>query len=96
MTRYLSLLTFTDKGIANIDKTCARAKSFRDAIKKAGGKLIATYWSLGEFDGAVIFEVPDESTGTQLLLSLAKLGNVRTRTLRVYNETEFQSVLAQL
>jgi uncharacterized protein with GYD domain len=96
MIRYLSLLSFTEKGIAGVDQTCKRAAAFRATVKKAGGKVLSTFWSVGAWDGAIIFEAPDETTGTRLLLSLGKLGNVRTQTLRVYNETEFQDILAQM
>lgn len=96
MIRYLSLLTFTEKGIANVGQTCQRAANFRKMVEAAGGRMVATYWSLGEFDGAIIFEAPDEATGTSLLLNLVKLGNVRTSTLRVFDESEFQSVVSAL
>lgn len=96
MVRYLSLLSFTDQGIRTIDKTGERAGRFRAAVEAAGGKLTALYWAVGEFDGAFVIEVPDDATATRLLLALGKLGNVRTRTLRVYNESEFQAVLGKM
>jgi len=89
MTRCLALLSFTDQGIRNIRQSGQRAASFRKSVEKAGGKVLAQYWALGEADGCVIFEAPDEETSGALLLALAQAGNVRTRTLRVYDEHEF-------
>jgi len=94
MVRYLSLMSFTDQGIRAVDQSCERAKKFRAAVEAAGGKVLSLYWAVGEFDGTFVFEAPDEATATRLLLSLAKLGNVRTRSLRVYDDSEFQAVLA--
>ncbi|MEZ6063315.1 MAG: GYD domain-containing protein [Planctomycetaceae bacterium] len=93
MVRYLSLMSFTEQGIGAIEQSAERAKKFRAAVKKAGGKLQSVYWAVGAYDGAFVLEAPDESTATRLLLALAKLGNVRTQTLRIYDESEFQTVL---
>jgi uncharacterized protein with GYD domain len=46
-------------------------------------------------DGCIVFEAPDETTAAALLLSLGKQGHVRTRSLRIYNDREFQEVLSK-
>lgn len=93
MIRYLSLLNFTDQGIRDIDDSVKRAETFRQAVEAAGGKLVSQYWSTGDADGCIVFEAPNEKAGASLLLSLAKKGNVRTRTIRVFDLQEFQDVL---
>ena len=94
MTRYLSLLTFTEKGVHDIGQTRQRAAQFRSSVEQAGGSVVFQYWAVGEADGCLVFEVPDEEKGASLLLKLAGLGNVRTRTMRVYDETEFARIVA--
>jgi uncharacterized protein with GYD domain len=94
MTRFLSLLSFTEQGIRSVKQTVKRANDFRAKVEAAGGKVLSQYWALGDADGCVIFEAPDEATGASLLLALSQLGNVRTRTLTIYNEQEFAKVLA--
>ncbi len=93
MTRYLSLLSFDKQGVENVSHSPARAKEFRTNVEAVGGKVIEQYWALGQYDGAVIFEAPDEETATSLLLKLDQKGNVRTQTMRIYNEQEFTSIL---
>lgn len=93
MTRYLTLINFTDQGIRDVSHSIQRASSFGQSVKAAGGKLLSLYWSVGEADGCVIFEAPNEQTAASLLLSLAKDGNVRTRTMRIFDTQEFQEVL---
>jgi uncharacterized protein with GYD domain len=96
MVRYLSLLTFTEQGIRDVEKTVARAKSFESDVKSAGGKVVAQYWATGEADGCVVFEAPDAETATSLLLALGKKGNVRTRTLQVWSADELQAAMRKM
>lgn len=93
MIRNLSLISLTDVGVKSVKNSIERAATFRSAVDAAGGKVVAQYWSLGDKDGAVVFEVPDEATGTSLLLKLAGEGFVRTHTLRIFNEDEFRGIL---
>ena len=96
MTRYLSLISFTDQGITNVENSVQRASSFCDAVKSAGGQVIQQFWAIGEYDGAVIFEAPDDETAAALLLKLGQDGNVRTHSLRVYEQSEFESLAKSL
>ena len=92
MPRYLSLIQFTEQGIKAVDKSTERAGSFCSAVSAAGGNVESTFWSLGEFDGAVVFQAPDEKTATRLLLQLGQQGNVRTRTMQIFDATEFAAL----
>ena len=93
MIRYLTLIQFTDQGARNVDDSLQRASAFGQSVSDAGGKLLSQTWTVGQYDGCVIFEVPDDSTGTALLVKLAKDGNVRTQTMRCYDNQEFANVL---
>jgi len=94
MARFLSLLQFTEQGIKAIDKSTQREERFASAVQAAGGKVEAAYWALGEFDGAIVFSAPDEKTATRLLVQLGKEGNVRTKTVQVFNASEFAAIAA--
>jgi uncharacterized protein with GYD domain len=96
MMRFLSLLTFTDQGMQHIEASPRRAADFRATVEKAGGRLVAQYWAVGEIDGCIVFEAPDENTAASLLLKLGSMGNVRPRTMRVYDEKEFASLLGTI
>jgi len=93
MIRYLTLIQFTDQGARNVDKSLDRASDFGKSVGDAGGKLISQTWTVGQYDGCVIFEAPDETTGTSLLIKLAKDGNVRTETMRCYDNQEFANIV---
>jgi uncharacterized protein with GYD domain len=95
MVRFLALLTFTEKGLHEVQQSCKRADEFRAAVENAKGNVIAQYWAVGDVDGCVVFEVPDEEVAAALLLRLGRAGNVRTRSLRVYNEQEFGRIVTK-
>ena len=94
MVRYLALIELTDKGVHEMAGSVARAAAFCSEVESAGGKVTAQYWAIGQVDGAVIFEAPDDGTAARLLLSLAHGGFVRTQSSRLFNADEFQSVIA--
>lgn len=93
MIRYPALIQFTDQGARNVDKSLDRAADFGKSVSDVGGKLISQTWTVGQYDGCVIFEAPDETTGAALLVKLAKDGNVRTQTMRCYDNEEFESIV---
>ena len=96
MATYVLLLNFTDQGVRNVKDTTKRAEAFKSIADKAGGKVKEVYWTLGQYDGVLIFEAPDEATATALGLSLGSLGNVRTQTLRAFSAEEIGRILAKM
>ena len=51
------------------------------------------YWTVGPYDMVTIFEAPDDEALSAHLLEIGSLGNVRTTTLRAYNEEELSGIL---
>lgn len=95
MATYFTLINFTPQGLQNIHESPHRATAFKVAAKKAGVKVTHIFWTLGEFDGAILFEARDDAAATGLMLSLAGLGNVHTKTLRAFNAAEFSEIVAK-
>jgi|SRR6266540_1978184 len=96
MPSYLSLINWTDQGIRNVKDSPQRYDAFKQAVQAAGGRVIFLYLTMGEYDLATVFEVPDDETATRLLLSVAALGSVRTTTLKAFTEDEFRRFVAAL
>ena len=92
MTRYLTLLRFTDQGSKNIKDSASRAHAFKDEATKAGVNVECQYWTIGEYDGALVLSADDESKILKVLIALAAKGNVRTETLRVFDEAGFSAL----
>ena len=96
MATFVSTIKFTDQGIRAIDETTKRASALKSAARKLGVKVKEIYWTLGDYDGLLLFDAPDDETATALLLHLGKLGNVHTTTARAFTSAEMKQVLAKL
>lgn len=95
MIRYVTLLRFTEQGVKNLNKSTARAGTFREAAVKAGVKVETQYWTAGAYDGVLILSAEDENDALRCLAALAAAGNVRTETLRAFNAKEFEAIAAR-
>ena len=89
------LANFTEQGIKGIKDSPQRAKAFRELAKKHAVTVRELYWTVGRYDLVTIVEGTDEAI-TAVLLSVAKLGNVRTETLRGMDEETFKRVLEKV
>jgi uncharacterized protein with GYD domain len=96
MATFITTLHFTEQGIKAVRDTCERAAAFKATAKKLGVKVTGTYWTLGAFDGLIVFEAPDEETLTAALLHLGSLGNIKTQTARAFGDAEMQKILGLL
>lgn len=92
MPTYVALSTYTQQGVQNVKESPKRLDAFKDALKKAGGELKSFYLTMGRYDLIVTFELPDDEAAAKVALSLAKLGNIRTETLRAFTEDEFRKI----
>jgi uncharacterized protein with GYD domain len=96
MPAYVVLYRWTDQGVKNVKDTVLRAREFTAAVEKAGGKITSIYWTQGRYDLVAISELPNEDTAMTLSLSLSKLGNVRTETLRAFNAEDMERILKKM
>jgi uncharacterized protein with GYD domain len=93
MATYIALIDFTRQGVDAVHETTRRAAAFKRQAKKHGVKVRSVYWTLGSHDGVLIFEAPDADSAAAALLELARAGNVRTETLRAFDEGGIGKVL---
>lgn len=96
MLAYVVLYRWTDQGVRNAKESVARARDFSAAVEKAGGKVGKIYWTQGRYDLVAVAEFPNEETAMILSLTLSKLGNVRTETLRAFSAEEMESILKKV
>lgn len=96
MATFVSTIKFTEQGIKAIGETTKRAAAFKSAAKKTGVKVKDVYWTLGAYDGLLVFDAPDEETATALLLLLGAEGNVHTTTARAFTAAEMDAILTKV
>ena len=95
MATYLVLINFTEQGVQKFKDTRKRAAAFRATAEKAGVTVREQLWALGPYDGALVLEAEDDAAVTGVMLSLASLGNVKTQTLRAFEEEEMDEILGR-
>lgn len=95
MATYITTIKFTEQGLTNINETTKRAAALKISAKKLGVKVTDIYWTLGDHDGVLIIEAPDDETATALLLDLGAAGNVNTTTVRAFTAAEMDKILAR-
>ncbi len=96
MATFITNIKFTQQGIKGIDETTRRAAALKVSAKKMGVKITDVYWTLGDHDGVLIFEAPDDQTAAKLLFHLGSMGNVHTTTTRAFTAAEMDKILTNV
>jgi uncharacterized protein with GYD domain len=89
---FVVLGNWTDQGIRNIHETPKRAKTTHDMVKKAGGNM-QLFYTLGKYDFLAIVEVPKDDDLMAILLCLGSMGNIRTRTMKAWKESDAAKII---
>jgi len=96
MATFISLVNFTQQGLAKIKQSPDRLEITRQMFASMGAELKAFYLVMGRYDAVIISEAPDEETVLKLLLAVGSAGAIRTETLRAWPEKEYQAIIASL
>jgi uncharacterized protein with GYD domain len=95
MPSYVVLMNWTEQGAKNSMDTLERARAFDDMVEKVGGKVREHVYTLGEYDIVMVTEFPNDEAGAEVLLQLATLGNVHTKTLRAFTDDELAGIIGR-
>jgi uncharacterized protein with GYD domain len=93
---YILLMNLTEQGAKNIKAAGKRVEAAEKVFAAMGGKLLGMYAVMGEYDYVAIGEIPNDEAAMSFLLSLASLGNVKTKTLRAFPQKEFVKIVKKL
>ena len=92
--RYIRLYNFTDQGIRTIREWPQRLEAARRVGDGAGAGQI--YLTMGQYDLVSIGEAASDEEYAANTLALGTVGNVRTTTLRAFNEEEAKAIIASM
>jgi uncharacterized protein with GYD domain len=95
MATYVVLLNWTDQGIKTAKDSPSRADAANEMFSGLGVKLTEVYWTLGQYDVVSVVEAPDDESMTAAMLAVGAQGNVRSTTLRAFDRSEFEGILAK-
>jgi uncharacterized protein with GYD domain len=96
MARYMMLFRYTAQGIKGIKEAPARVEAGRKAFRDHGAEMKEWYLAMGQYDGVVIAEAPDDETMAKIALWIGSQGNVSTETLRLFSEGELKKMVSAL
>jgi uncharacterized protein with GYD domain len=96
MPTYISLLSWTQQGIANVKDSPSRLDAGREAFKKLGVEIKDTYLTMGRYDLVCVIEGPNDEAVARALLTLGSQGNVQTETLKAWTEDDYRKIVGSL
>jgi len=96
MPTYITLLNWTEQGIAKVKASSKRLDAGRKAFKKMGVEIKDTYLTMGPYDLVCVIEAPDDETAAKAILSLGSQGNVRTLTLPAFTEDQYRKITGSI
>jgi uncharacterized protein with GYD domain len=96
VANYVILINWTEQGVAGGTESLERAAQAASKLKKLGGRMKTTLWTIGPYDAVSIVEAPDDETVTAFCLAVGAEGNVRTTTLRAFDKAEMSAIFTKL
>jgi len=96
MSHFVTLIRYTQQGVAKIKESPARLDAAKKAAEKAGGKIHAWYLTMGKYDAVIISEFPNDEASAKFMLATGALGNVTTQTMKAFTEGEYRNIVASL
>ena len=93
MTTYILLANWTDQGIRQIKDSPDRLDAAKDLCRQHGAEMTGFHMTLGTYDMVAFIDAPNDDTFARIALSLAKGGNIRTTSLKAFDEAEYRKII---
>jgi uncharacterized protein with GYD domain len=91
MALYMYQLSYTAEAVAAlIREPQDRVEAVRPIIEAMGGKIVASGYPFGEYDGLIVFEAPDDTSAASFALVVAGSGAAKSgKTTRLLSSQEW-------
>jgi len=96
MPSYVMLANWTDQGLKSIQDGARRVDDARKQLEEMGGRFQSLFMTMGQYDLVVIYDAPDDAVAARFTLMLARLGNVRTMSMKAFPEEAFRQIINSL
>ena len=78
MPLYMAQVAYTPEHFASLTRDPdVRTADVGELAQELGCRLVSFYYSFGEYDAVVVFEAPDETAMTALVLAALSAGHIR-------------------
>ncbi|MEA3439346.1 MAG: GYD domain-containing protein [Chloroflexota bacterium] len=94
MAKYMIQFSYTQEGLRGLlsEGGSKRHEATEDMVRSLGGKLLAYYFTFGEYDGFAIVDKLDNVEAATIAMTAAALGVVRTKTTVLLEPDEIDRV----
>jgi len=89
-------MKLTQKGLDQMADSPARRKVSEERVAALGGKSLAFYATLGEYDFLQLFEMPDNAAMMEYVLKARKDGFVEPLILPAFDTDQFGEIIASV
>ena len=96
MPTYVTLFKWTEQGVNDLKNAPARFEASKKLTQAMGGKVLGLYVTMGEYDVVAVSEGPNDEVAAAVALSIAAKGNVKTKTMRAFTESEFSEIVKKV
>jgi uncharacterized protein with GYD domain len=97
MASYVLLFNYTGQGIQTVKDTTKRAAAAAGELAgKFGVKITDVLRTLGQYDGVIVTEAPNDEAMAAFTIAAASMGNTKTQTLRAFRAKEVDAILAKI
>ena len=93
MSMYMLLCNYTDQGVRTIKEMPSRRAASREKASKLGVEIKNAYLALGAYDFILQIDARDDETVAKFVLSLAAMGNLRTTTVRLFSDADYEKIV---
>ncbi len=96
MPVFVVLLSLTDQGMKDVKGAPEGIEQAHKGIEEMGGKVLACYSVMGEYDFVGIYEVPSDEAMLAWALGMGASGTVRTTTMKAFTVETFVETIKKL
>ncbi|MGF1561717.1 MAG: GYD domain-containing protein [Geminicoccaceae bacterium] len=96
MPTFITLATWTEQGIKDVKQSGARYDAFKALVESKGGAVRSLYMTMGAHDLIVTYDLPSDDAAAEVALTLGQGGNIRTQTLKAFDEDAYRRLTAGL
>jgi uncharacterized protein with GYD domain len=89
-------MNWTDQGVASAKDTVNRYRAAKQLLESKGGSFESIAWTVGPYDLVATVNSPDEETTAAFNLQLAAGGNLRSVTMRAFDEDEMSRIVGKI
>ena len=93
MPTYVMLTNLTAEGVRTLKNNPDRVGEVNKEVEQMGGRVIAQYATLGQYDFVTVIEAPDERAMAKISVELGSRGTMTSQTLTAMPAADLASSL---